>query len=463
MLKLHQIYIKKLITLFLILFLIIGLVASYWSKNFYINETQNLLLHNIKLISYNISNIRTQNLDKLVIQIKQDINIRTTIIDEKGDVIAESHKNKYTMDNHINRQEIIASQKSDYGFVIRYSDTLSNNLLYVAKRYEDIHHHIFYIRCAKSVDEVYSNILVLGFQVIAILVLFFIFMILIITNINNQIQKETNQILKFLYGLTKKRKETFISSKFSIEFQDITRYLTKVSKILTKQDKQKDKYTKRLKSSNAQKDDIISAISHEFKNPISVISGYSQTLIEDTNINIDVRRKFLNKIHNNSQRLTSLIDTLRLSIKLEQDKQTISKQKVKLSKIVNESIELLHFTYPKRDIILHIIDDIEVSVDETLFSIIVVNLLENALKYSQDEVKVEISSQRLKIIDVGIGISSEYLDKITNKFFRVSDNSWNNSLGLGLAIVDNIVKLHNFKLIIHSKKDEGSTFEIKLK
>jgi signal transduction histidine kinase len=432
----HQIYIKKFITLFVVLFLIlfamVGFMVYNWSKSFYINETQNQLLHDTKLISYNIKDTQNQDLDKLVNRIKNDLNIQITITNESVKIIAKSYQTKMSHDN----------------------------FLLVTQKFEDDKHNTYNIKCAKSIDELNTKILILGFQVVAIIILFFIFMILIVMNINTQIQEEVDKILKFLYGLTKKKRDNHINSSFSLEFNEITKYLTKVSKILTKQDKQKEKYTKRLKLSNTQKDDIISAISHEFKNPISVISGYSQTLIEQKDIKPEIRDKFLNKIYNNTQRLDLLIDTLRLSTKLDQNKQIIIKSKVKLSKIIDESIELLQSSYPKRVIKVQIKEDMTLKVDETLFSIVVVNLIENALKYSQNDILIAVEKESLKVIDSGIGISKEDIAKITDKFYRVSNNSWNNSLGLGLSIVTNILKLHNFKLEIDSIKDKGSTFMI---
>jgi signal transduction histidine kinase len=410
----------------------VGFMVYNWSKSFYINETQNQLLHDTKLISYNIKDTQNQDLDKLVNRIKNDLNIQITITNESGKIIAKSYQTKISHDN----------------------------FLLVTQKFEDDKHNTYNIKCAKSIDELNTKILILGFQVVAIIILFFIFMILIVMNINTQIQEEVDKILKFLYGLTKKKRDNHINSSFSLEFNDITKYLTKVSKILTKQDKQKEKYTKRLKLSNTQKDDIISAISHEFKNPISVISGYSQTLIEQKDIKPEIRDKFLNKIYNNTQRLDLLIDTLRLSTKLDQNKQIITKSKVKLSKIIDESIELLQSSYPKRVIKVQIKEDMTLKVDETLFSIVVVNLIENALKYSQNDILIAVEKESLKVIDSGIGISKEDIAKITDKFYRVSNNSWNNSLGLGLSIVTNILKLHNFKLEIDSIKDKGSTFMI---
>ena len=106
-------------------------------------------------------------------------------------------------------------------------------------------------------------------------------------------------------------------------------------------------------------------------------------------------------------------------------------------------------------------DDITLKVDETLISMAISNLIENALKYSEDDVTVEISQNSICIIDKGIGIEELELENINHKFYRVSNNGWNNSLGLGLFIVQAVLSLHNFSLEISSEFGKGSKFCIK--
>ena len=88
------------------------------------------------------------------------------------------------------------------------------------------------------------------------------------------------------------------------------------------------------------------------------------------------------------------------------------------------------------------------------------NLIENALKYSEDEIIVNISNNSITVIDKGIGIEEKELEKINKKFYRVSNNGWNNSLGLGLFIVQSVLSLHNFSLLIDSEFKKGSQFSI---
>jgi len=455
--KLHQIFLQKFIILFSVLFIVIGGITYYWIKDFYINQTKLALLHNIKLVSYNLDNIN--KIEDTAKHIKNDLNLRLTVIDVNGKVLIESHKDKKLLDNHKNRIEIIKALHNSYGFTIRHSHTINKDLLYVAKKY-NYKDSILYIRMAREIRAINDEIVYLAFKLLIVLLIFFSISFYITYKLSSSIEDEISDISKFLINLTKKRKNTYINSTFSKELYQITKLLTKVSKILTKQDKQKEKYTKNLQNSNTQKDDIISAISHEFKNPIAVINGYSQTLLEDKNINSDIRYKFLDKIYKSGNRLNNLINTLRLSIKLDKGKQTLQMSKIDMKSFLEENIELISLNYKNREILLEVKENYQLNIDKTLFSIAVVNIIENGLKYSDDVVTVILNKNKISVIDTGIGINEEDKVLITQKFYRISSNGWNNSLGLGLSIVSNILNQHNFKLSIQSKKNEGSNFTI---
>lgn len=457
MLKFQQIIFRKFLLLFLVLFLTVGTIVYFWVKDLYINETKVSLQHSIEIIALSIND--KTNYDKLATDIKNTLNTRLTIISKDGDIICESHKDKSTMDNHRYRQEVLQSDTKKFGFKIRTSNTIKKDFLYVVKKYT-IKGKTIYIRLAKELRSVTSQIITLGFEILSIVAVFFISIFIVAFKINIQIQDETKRIVNFLKALTKKKKEHYINSNFSQEFHLITQLLTKVSKILIKQDKQKDKYTSKLKASNTQKDDIISAISHEFKNPIAVINGYAQTILDDENINDKIRQKFLKKIYKNGNRLNELIDTLRLSTKLDNSQQKLTLKNVNIYNLSQEIVENLKHTYKSKVVVINGSKDINIEIDDALFSIVLTNLIENAFKYSEDEININISKNRIDIVDTGIGIKEKDLSKISNKFYRASSNSWNNSLGLGLFLVNNIVKLHHFKLEVKSIENEGSTFSV---
>jgi signal transduction histidine kinase len=99
-----------------------------------------------------------------------------------------------------------------------------------------------------------------------------------------------------------------------------------------------------------------------------------------------------------------------------------------------------------------------IEADRTLLEIVLKNLMENALKYSKDEVLVKINADQISVMDKGAGISSADITKVTKKFYRSGTHSWDNSMGLGLSIVKSILALHGTTLEIESEEEKGSTF-----
>ena len=456
MLKLHDIFLRKFLLLFTAIFISLGIVFYFWIKDIYVHQTKIDLLHNIDIVSLQISNLK--DVDIQAKSIKKMIGLRVTIINKDGIVIGESDQEKSLMDNHKNRSEIIESKYQKYGSIIRYSDTIKKELLYVSKKFVK-NNEEYYIRMARDIELINQDFLYLSLKIALLFLASSAIAFLIALQISREVELETNEILIFLDKLSSQTKALKITSSYSLEFEKITELLTKFSFSLSKKDKQKSKYTAKLKLSNRQKDDIISAISHEFKNPIAVISGYSQTLLEDKDINPKIRDKFLDKIGSSSNKLTNMIDRLRLTIKLDEGKQPYNFSKCNLKEITSTIIDELKQSYPNREIFLES-ENIIVKVDETMFGIAVTNLIENALKYSLDDVIVKISNKQLSVADHGIGIKQKDISKITDKFYRVSSNGWNNSLGVGLSLVSNILDIHKFKLDIQSVEDEGSTFSI---
>jgi len=212
------------------------------------------------------------------------------------------------------------------------------------------------------------------------------------------------------------------------------------------------KENKKLKILNSSKDELISAISHEFKNPISIINGYIETILNN-NLDKEINKKFLQKIQKNSLRLSRLIDKLYLVTKLENNKIKPNFSKFDLCLLTKAVIE----SFNTNRIILNCQDTI-VYADKVLIESVIYNLISNALKYSNKEIVININENYFEIIDKGKGIDEKELGLIKEKFYRIAKNDWDNSLGLGLAIVDKILKLHKTSLQIESKKLKGSKF-----
>ena len=129
MLNFHQIILRKFLLIFFLLLLIVGGIVYYWTKDFYIANSRDSLIQNIEIASFELH--KNSDLDSLAKKIKNSLNLRLTIIDENGTVIAESHKDKTKMDNHKYRYELMQANEDDFGYKIRYSATFNKDLLYI--------------------------------------------------------------------------------------------------------------------------------------------------------------------------------------------------------------------------------------------------------------------------------------------------------------------------------------------
>ncbi|MBU0924061.1 sensor histidine kinase [bacterium] len=461
MLKIHQLFLRTYIAIFAAILITLTLVTYFWAKNLYLNQIEKNLIQNIDTLSIVLDEMQNiHNITNIVKNLRTELNLRITIINEDGKVIAESDKLELSdINNHSNRVEIIQARNVGMGKDTRESETLKKELLYIAKKIT-IENHIYYIRMADYTNKITDNFMKLTFDIFLFITFFLIIAFLATYFISIRIKKEADSILYFLTQLSNKKQSFPLNSTYTYEFYKIAKLLNKVAIKLSKKERQKAKQTAKLKLANRQKDEIISALSHEFKNPIAIISGYSETILNDEQMPQAMKNKFLRKIQTNAIKMSHIIDKLRLTLKLEEGKQEILLLPCSMKKLIDNCVSDLHDKYKNREIIV-LGEDITLNVDETLISMAISNLIENALKYSEDEVIVKINENSICIIDKGIGIEINELENINQKFYRVSNNGWNNSLGLGLFIVQSVLSLHNFNLEISSEFEKGSQFCIK--
>lgn len=292
---------------------------------------------------------------------------------------------------------------------------------------------------------------------IAILISGFSIFIYAINRGAEHMQRELQLINKYLDKLDKIENIDYKAHFFTKEFEDINENLIKAINSAKKREDIKQRYNAKLKLKNRQRADMISAIAHEFRNPIASIMGYAQTLDEDKDIPPALQEKFLRKIYNNGVKIESLLSRLVLWNKFESGEATLHPSNFDLYKLAEEVKTSLEEKYPQREIKIEG-NTYMIDADRTLLEVVLKNLIENALKYSKDIVVVKIEDGQLSVIDKGAGISSSDISKVTKKFYRSGTHSWDNSMGLGLSIVKRILALHNTALEIQSEEEKGSTF-----
>ncbi len=236
------------------------------------------------------------------------------------------------------------------------------------------------------------------------------------------------------------------------------------------------KELKRLNKMENYRKEFIGDISHELKTPIFAIQGFVETLLNGALHDQEVNELFLKKTMRHVNRLIFLTNDLMEISKLETGELKSSIKMIYLRDIVLDVMESLQYKAQQEEIELRLKDfnkNLQISADRNQIKQVLTNLIENGMKYNKPGGYVEIGVREVenrddKIIlyvkDNGIGIDTEDIGRVTERFFRVdkSRSREKGGTGLGLAIVKHIIEAHGEKLMINSKPDIGSEFSFTL-
>lgn len=347
-----------------------------------------------------------------------------------------------------------------YGVAMRHSATFDEEYVFVAKQIS-FQGEIVILRLGVTLNSIMHQFYMLWFKLATTFAFFILIALIAAYKISKKVQYDIAQITQYLNDISDKNYMAVLKPEYFREFLQITLLLKNLVKKLRNRDKQKRKHAARLRLINKQQNDILSAISHEFKNPVAAIVGYTETLSEDANLSLAIREKFLGKIHSNAMKISHMLDRLALSVKLENNDLSIKPATFDLDVLCRDVTCALQAKYPNRTLHYQGISKV-VFADKTMLDLVITNLIDNAIKYSEKEVVLTLNDHTIQVSDQGIGIAPHELELISSKFYRVQKNSWDNSMGLGLAIVSYILKLHDSTLQIQSTLGVGSTFSFAL-
>jgi two-component system phosphate regulon sensor histidine kinase PhoR len=216
--------------------------------------------------------------------------------------------------------------------------------------------------------------------------------------------------------------------------------------------------------------DFLSNISHEFKTPLFAIQGYIEAIQDDEFEDLDMAKDFLTKAARNVDRLSYLIKDLDEISKLETGEMAINYTKFKINDLIKEVFESMERKASQHHIKLvfkqKYDEPIPVYADREKMVQVLVNLIDNSLKYGKEGGSTSISLFELhdqvlvEVTDDGIGIEEKFLPRLFERFFR-TDTSRSRQIGgsgLGLAIVKHIVEAHQQTINVRSTEGLGSTF-----
>ncbi len=232
----------------------------------------------------------------------------------------------------------------------------------------------------------------------------------------------------------------------------------------------------KLRRLESMRKDFVANVSHELRTPITSIRGYVETLLDGALEDREDALRFLETVLRQAERLNEIIDDLMVLSRIEQeaDHGQIKLGTGSLCMVLDVAIETCEHRAEEEGvaIILDCPDPIRLPMNETLIEQALVNLLVNAIKYSKKGDTVTVAARtatengagvvRISVSDTGVGIASNHLPRLFERFYR-SDKARSRKqggTGLGLAIVKHIVLAHNGRVEVTSKLNVGSTFTI---
>ena len=214
--------------------------------------------------------------------------------------------------------------------------------------------------------------------------------------------------------------------------------------------------------------DFISSVSHEFRTPIASIKGYA-TLLQMPGLDEESRQEYVSMIAHESDRLSNLSKTLLRLASLEQQMAPATLSTYRLDEQLRQVILRLAPIWEVRGFDWQLnLDEVTITSDEELLNQVWVNLIQNALKFSDDNsiISIDVSANdnlaNVSIKDQGIGMDSAVIDRIFDRFYQADQSRAKEGSGLGLSLVKRIVDILGGDVSANSVKGEGSTFTVRI-
>ena len=223
---------------------------------------------------------------------------------------------------------------------------------------------------------------------------------------------------------------------------------------------------------NQMRRELTQNIAHELKTPVASILGYTDTILDDPEMPSATQRQFIERTNVQAHRLTALLQDISTLNRMDYAANQLTMERIDVSAIVSDIVQETAFALEKRHMTLNncLPQDIVIKGNSSLIYSIFRNLVDNAINYAGDGTAIDISAVQedkywtFRFSDNGVGIASEHLPRIFERFYRI-DKSRSRSIGgtgLGLAIVKNAVLLHGGTITARLLETGGLEFEFTL-
>lgn len=465
---------RRLLGAFLLLSItslgVLGLLLSQYFHDAAMAREQENLMNNAHIIELTLA----EELEATPIEMQDTIEaiqaqtgLRVTVLCADGQVIADSEGSAGQMDNHLLRPEVQQALHRSYGTSVRYSDTLQENMLYVAIPVHTADGISAIIRTAAPLTYVeasynhtlHATLLAMFFALlVSILVA-----VLLARRTLRPLSAMTKTAHAIAAGDLKRRIHIHSGDEFDVLGSTINHLaMNLIDKIEHEQ------------VLNRRQQVFIDNAAHELKTPLTSISGFAETLQEDDFQQPEMTRHFLRIIYDESQRMTRLINDL-LSLArvghLREDPRNLHRVPLDLGDVLQHCADSLRGKANARaqELTVEVARPLPpVSATPDLMEQLFNNLIENAIKYTPEHGHITVSckSTSTKLIacvrDDGIGIASRDLPFIFDRFYRVDKDRSRQTggTGLGLSLVKFLAELFDGQITVTSEKGKGTTFRV---
>ena len=466
----RQLYLSYL----LITLLSLGAIGGYTVSalhNFYYEQTSADLESRARLVQHQVSHHFASGnipaLKRLAETLGQPGAQRVTFILPDGTVAGDSEETPARMDNHADRPEVKAALAGKTGSSVRTSTTVKANLMYVALPVIQNTNLLGVVRLSiplTVIDETLKGMLwkiVLAGLLIA----------LAATPVSLYISGRISRPLSEMKDNAERFASGQLDSRIRVEGPDD---VIRLAEALNAMAAQLDDRIHRLRKLESMRRDFVANVSHELKTPITSIKGFVETLLSGAMDKPEDSKRFLEIVAGQADRLNAIIDDLLSLSQLEQDaeKADIIFEASELKPVLEMAIQACAPKASEKTVRveLNCLENVIVRINPQLLEQAVINLVDNAIKYSLPSTKVcvDVSTGEtgitVAVIDEGRGIEKEHFPRLFERFYRVDrDRSREmGGTGLGLAIVKHIAQVHGGSVSVDSSVGKGSTFRIHL-
>lgn len=464
-----------MIAIVLISIFITGLFGVYFLSEYSENTTEQLLYSAKRYFAEEmLKGVDYEDAGASCIDIfsRNSGDLRITVIDHDGTVLYDSAEDARQMDNHLDRAEVYSAFESrGTSYQKRYSRTIGAEMLYMAD-YDVASDTV--IRISMPLVEYEKGVRSMQFAFFGVIAAMTVILSIFGYFYSKKLSKPLRELKQAAESLSGSDYSARIQSTGPDEIGALSSAFNEMADRLERDMKELEEKNRRLAELQDMKAEFAANVSHELKTPLTSIRGFIDTLRNTEIQDPTVRRRFLEIIDIEAQRLHQLInDVLQLS-EIERLEFDPEKVHFDMNEIIEETVSLLAGKASERKIEIkwEQTEPLPVLAGKFRIKQILINLLDNAINYNREGgiiwVKVAREPDRmiaLSVRDTGEGIPEEHLPRIFERFYRV-DKSHSRELGgtgLGLSIVKHIAQLYGGSAFAESEMGKGSTFTVRMR